>query len=168
MMKLLDIGYLIATGSIVAGFPVPGLKDSNFLTSDDVLELRQTPKSMVVLGAGPVAVELAQFFCRIGTRTTLIQRSNHILSKGDADLAHPVETRFREEGMELYTGTKLLRVESSGNSRTTFFTHEGNEKAVTSNTNSTGFLFRLTVSGEKVKEVNSGGLVSELSFNTII
>ena len=66
---------------------------------------------MIVLGAGPVAVELAQFFCRIGTQTTLIQRSDHILSKGDLDLARPVETRFREEEMKVFTGTKLLRVE---------------------------------------------------------
>lgn len=124
--------FIIATGSTVAEFPVPGLTESGFLTSDDILELRQIPESMVVLGAGPVAVELAQFFCRIGTRTTLIQRSNHILSKGDADLARPVETRFREEGMKLYTGTKLLRAKNAGDSRTVFFTHEGKEKSVTS------------------------------------
>ena len=126
--------FIIATGSKVADSTVPGLNEANFLTSDDVLELRQLPESMVVLGAGPVAAELAQFFCRIGTRTTLIQRSNHILSKGDADLARPVESRFCEEGMELYTGTKLLRVESFGDNHTIFFTHKGNEKSVTSKT----------------------------------
>ncbi|SVD78438.1 uncharacterized protein METZ01_LOCUS431292, partial [marine metagenome] len=82
--------FIIATGSTIAEFQVPGLTESGFLTSDDILELRKVPTSMIVLGAGPVAVELAQFFCRIGTRTTLIQRSNHILSKGDEDLARPV------------------------------------------------------------------------------
>ena len=123
--------FIIATGSKVAEFPIPGLAESGFLTSDGVLELRQTPESMIVLGAGPVAVELAQFFCRIGTQTTLIQRSDHILSKGDADLAGPVETRFREEGMKVYTGTKLLRVEKSEYNRTVFFTHEGQEKSIT-------------------------------------
>ena len=124
--------FIIATGSIVAQFPVPGLTRSNFLTSDDVLELRQIPKSMVVLGAGPVSVELAQFFCRIGTQTTLIQRSNHILSKGDEDLAIPIEKQFREEGMKLYTDTRLLRVEKSNDNHTVFFTHKGTEKSVTS------------------------------------
>ena len=123
--------FIIATGSKVAEFPIPGLTESGFLTSDDVLELRTIPESMIVLGAGPVAVELAQFFCRIGTQTTLIQRSDHILSKGDLDLARPVETRFREEGMKVFTGTKLLRINKSKQNRTVFFTHEGQEKAVT-------------------------------------
>ncbi|HIN27533.1 TPA: NAD(P)/FAD-dependent oxidoreductase, partial [Candidatus Poribacteria bacterium] len=91
-------------------------------------------ESMIVLGAGPVAVELAQFFCRIGTQTTLVQRSDYILSKGDEDLACPVETRFREEGMEVYTGTKLLRVEKSRYGRTVFFSHEGKEKSATAST----------------------------------
>jgi len=123
--------FIIATGSTTAKFPVPGLAEVGFLTSDDVLELREAPESMIVLGAGPVAVELAQFFCRIGTQTTLIQRSEYILSKGDEDLARPVETRFREEGMEVYTGTKVLRVEKSGYGRTVFFSHKGKEKSAT-------------------------------------
>jgi len=123
--------FIIATGSTTAEFPVPGLAEVGFLTSDDVLELREAPESMIVLGAGPVAVELAQFFCRIGTQTTLVQRSDYILSKGDEDLACPVETRFREEGMEVYTGTKLLRVEKSRYGRTVFFSHEGKEKSAT-------------------------------------
>ena len=126
--------FIIATGSTTAQFPVPGLAEVGFLTSDDVLELRETPESMIVLGAGPVAVELAQFFCRIGTQTTLVQRSDHILSKGDEDLAFPVETRFREEGMEVFTGTKLLRVEKSRYGRTVFFSHEGKEKSATAST----------------------------------
>ena len=123
--------FIIATGSTVAEFAVPGLSEAGFVTSDDVLELREAPESIIVLGAGPVAVELAQFFCRIGTKTTLIQRSDHILSKGDEDLARPVETRFREEGMNLYTGTKLLRVEKSKHGRTVFFLHEGIKKSAT-------------------------------------
>lgn len=126
--------FIIATGSSTAEFPVPGLAESGYLTSDHVLELRQAPESMIVLGAGPVAVELAQFFCRIGTRTTLIQRSDHILSKDDEDLARPVEAKFREEGMEVFTATKLLRVEQSGENRSVFFTHEGKEKSATAET----------------------------------
>ena len=126
--------FIIATGSSTAEFPVPGLAESGYLTSDHVLELRQAPESMIVLGAGPVAVELAQFFCRIGTRTTLIQRSDHILSKEDEDLARPVEAKFREEGMEVFTATKLLRVEQSGENRSVFFTHEGKEKSTTAET----------------------------------
>ena len=101
--------FIIATGSVIADYPVPGLKETGFITSDDVLEMREAPESIIVLGAGAVAVELAQFLLRIGVKVTLLQRSPHILSKGDEDLAQPVEHQFRQEGMNLFTDTKILR-----------------------------------------------------------
>ena len=61
--------------------------------------MRERPERMIVLGGGPIAVELAQFYQRIGTKVKLIQRSHHILSSGDEDLARPVDQRFRDEGM---------------------------------------------------------------------
>lgn len=122
--------FIIATGSVIGKFPLPGLEETGYITSDDVLELQKAPESMIVLGAGPVAVELAQFFCRIGTKVFLIQRSSHILSKGDEDLARPVEARFREEGMEVYTSTTLDRFSVSGSQKTVHFLHEGKEKSV--------------------------------------
>jgi len=121
--------FIIATGSSPGHVPVPGLDEVGYITSDDALELRQQPESMLVLGGGPVAVELAQFFQRLGTRVTLIQRSHHILSAGDEDLARPVEARFREEGMEVYTGTQLRRFTRDGDLKVAHFSHEGREKA---------------------------------------
>lgn len=122
--------FILATGSVVADYPVPGLKETGFVTSDDVLQMREAPESVIVLGAGAVAVELAQFFLRIGVRVTLLQRSPHILSKGDEDLARPVEHRFRQEGMDLYTGTNILRAEKQEDGSAIYFQHEGEEKRV--------------------------------------
>ncbi|MCH8313038.1 MAG: dihydrolipoyl dehydrogenase [Nitrospinae bacterium] len=122
--------FIIATGSKIAEFPVPGLAEAGYLTSDDVLEMRDAPESLIVLGAGPVAVELAQFFSRIGVKVSLIQRSQHILSSGDEDLARAVEMRFREEGMDVYTGTRILDIAHNGNDRILRFVHEGREKTV--------------------------------------
>ncbi|MDH5762317.1 MAG: dihydrolipoyl dehydrogenase [Nitrospinota bacterium] len=122
--------FIIATGSVIDQIPIPGLAKSGYLTSDDVLELKDQPESMIVLGAGPVAVELAQFYQRIGTQVTLIQRSPHILSFTDEDLARPVEDRLREEGMTLFTGTRLQEVSADGKSKTVRFQHEGKEKTV--------------------------------------
>ena len=109
--------FIIATGSKIAHFPIPGLDDAGFVTSDEVLEWTEPPRSMIVLGAGAVGVELAQFFSRIGVAVHLIQRSHHILSGGDEDLALPVQERFVEEGMRLYTGTRLLDVRNHGGLR---------------------------------------------------
>jgi len=122
--------FIIATGSKITEFPVPGLKEAGCLTSDDVLEMRAAPESLIVLGAGPVAVELAQFFARIGVKVSLIQRSHQILSGGDEDLARVVEARLREEGMDVYTGTRLLGVTKEGNDRVVKFLHESHEKTV--------------------------------------
>ena len=122
--------FIIATGSKIAQFPIPGLEEAGYVTSDDVLEMRKIPTSMIVLGAGPVAVELAQFFSRIGVKVSLVQRSHHILSSGDEDIARPVEARLREEGMELFTGTRILEVSKNGEERTLKFLHEGKEKTV--------------------------------------
>jgi pyruvate/2-oxoglutarate dehydrogenase complex dihydrolipoamide dehydrogenase (E3) component len=122
--------FIIATGSVIADYPVPGLKETGFITSDDILEMREAPESIIVLGAGAVAVELAQFLLRIGVKVTLLQRSPHILSKGDEDLAQPVEHQFRQEGMDLFTGTKILRTEKQQKNSAVYFQHEGEEKRV--------------------------------------
>ena len=117
--------FIIATGSVVANYPIPGLEETGFVTSDDILTMREAPDSIIVLGAGAVAVELAQFFLRIGTNVTLIQRSGHILSQGDEDLARPVENRFREEGMNLFTDTKIVKANRENDRSTIYFEHEG-------------------------------------------
>ena len=79
--------FIIATGSVISHIPIPGLQEAGYLTSDDALELRTAPDSMIVLGGGPVALELAQFFLRIGVNVSVIQRSAHIMSQTDEDLA---------------------------------------------------------------------------------
>ncbi len=122
--------FIIATGSRIAHFPIPGLDETGYVTSDDVLQWKKMPRSMIVLGAGPVAVELAQFFSRIGVAVHLIQRSHHILSGGDEDLARPVEARFRQEGMQVYTSTRLIGVHKNGDARVVRFLHHGEEKNV--------------------------------------
>ncbi|MDA0737773.1 MAG: dihydrolipoyl dehydrogenase [Nitrospirae bacterium] len=122
--------FIISTGSVVSRIPIPGLEEVGYITSDEALEMRDLPQSMIVLGGGAVAVELAQFFSRIGTNVTLIQRSRHIMSDGDEDLARPVEARFREEGMTVFTNTQLHRFTQDGTQKVAHFEHDGEEKTV--------------------------------------
>ena len=117
--------FILSTGSTVADIAIPGLKEVGYITSDEALELRELPESMIVLGGGPVATEFAQFFCRLGTHTTLIQRSHHIFSSTDEDLARPVEARFREEGMKVFTDTQLQKFTTKNNAKIAHFHHEG-------------------------------------------
>ncbi len=122
--------FIISTGSVVSRVPIPGLEEIGYLTSDEALELRDVPRSMIVLGGGPVALELAQFFHRIGTLVTLIQRSAHVMSQGDEDLARPVEARFLEEGMTVLTHARLHRFTRDGTQKVAHLTHEGKEKTI--------------------------------------
>ncbi len=122
--------FIIATGSSIRHIPIPGLDEVGYITSDEALDLREQPESMLVLGGGPIALELAQFYQRIGTQVHLIQRSHHVLSVGDEDLARPVEARLRAEGMQIYTGTQLHKFTQEGGLKTAHFSHEGQEKTI--------------------------------------
>lgn len=120
--------FVIATGSSIRHLPIPGLDQVGYISSDEALELREQPKSMLVLGGGPIALELAQFYQRIGTQVHLIQRSHHVLSVGDEDMARPVEARLREEGMQVYTATQLHKFTEEEGLKVAHFSHEGEEK----------------------------------------
>lgn len=100
--------FVISTGSVVAPPPFRELHEINYWTSDDALSTKELPNSLIVLGGGPVAVELAQFFLRFGVKVTLIQRSNHILRDADPDAAQAIEQVLIREGMRIFHNTKLL------------------------------------------------------------
>jgi pyruvate/2-oxoglutarate dehydrogenase complex dihydrolipoamide dehydrogenase (E3) component len=118
--------FLIATGSKVSvPQAVPGLAETPFWTSDDVLELDFIPKSVIVLGGGIVACELAQFLNRIGSKVTLIQRSPNILKDHSPAASEVVQQAFRDEGIDLHTDTKLTEVSGDKKSVTVKFTSGG-------------------------------------------
>ncbi|MFZ4683523.1 MAG: dihydrolipoyl dehydrogenase family protein, partial [Terrimicrobiaceae bacterium] len=122
--------FLIATGSVISAPPVSGLAEAGCLTSDDVLDLTELPASVIVLGAGPVALEMAHYFAALGREVTIIQRSGQLLTGVDSDIAGVVEESFRKRGAQVFTNTKLLRVERDGEIRRVVFTHDGKEKSV--------------------------------------
>ncbi len=105
--------FVVATGSVVAPAAVPGLADVGYLDSDAVLELEKIPKSVIVLGGGYTACELGQFLSRMGARTTMIVRSA-LLSHSDEDVSETLESAYREEGIEIVKGARLVSVERRG------------------------------------------------------
>ena len=117
--------FLIATGSMVNTPDIPGLRETHHWTSDDVLDLDFQPESVIVLGGGLVACELAQFLNRVGTKVIQIQRSARILKEASAEAAAVVMKAFRDERIDLRTDTELESVAKDGDGYVVRFRKDG-------------------------------------------
>ena len=101
---------LLCPGSRPAVPPIPGLAAAGYLTSESVWEIERAPGSMVVLGAGPIAMEMAQGFGRLGVEMTVLERADRVLARDEPELAARVAARLRAEGATIELGTEADRV----------------------------------------------------------
>ncbi len=124
--------FLIATGSKIQTPPVPGLAECGALTSDDALELETLPASLTVLGAGPVALELAHYFSALGVEVSVLQRGPQLLTGVDPEIARVVEEALRKRGVAIFTGTKITAIESTAAGKLVRFEHAGGHRVVES------------------------------------
>ena len=122
--------FVVATGSVISPPPLPFLRETGYLTSDDALSLRRLPRSLIILGGGAIACELAQYFARLDVRVTLLQRSPHVLRGFDADAAGVIETVLGRDGVRLFTGTKLLEAWRDGAGKGVTFEQGGRSRRV--------------------------------------
>lgn len=103
----------LTSGSWGAGItPIEGLQEMGFGTNREIFSLPRLPASMIVLGRDPIAVEMAQAFCRLGTKVHVVQRSRQILSREDKDLADELMELLRLEGVIFHLAS-LQRKSSS-------------------------------------------------------
>ena len=109
--------WVIATGSSPAPPRGDALNSISCLTNKKIFSLDELPASMIVLGAGPIAVEMAQAFNRLGTRVQVVQRSGQILSKEDKDMADTVMAAMEGEGVEFFLNCTLVDARTTGNSK---------------------------------------------------
>ncbi len=103
---------VVATGARPLVPHIPGIELVKPLTSDNIWNLREQPKKLVVLGGGPIGCELAQSFARLGTDVTLVEMSDRILIREDADVSMVVTDSFRKDGIHFLTSHNALRIES--------------------------------------------------------
>lgn len=105
---------LVATGSRPAIPPVEGLAEAGFYTHESAFEEEALPRSVVVLGAGPIGVEFAQAYGRLGVEVTLVEMAPRILPNEDAELAEQLGEHLRAEGVHVLTGMAATSAERSG------------------------------------------------------
>ena len=102
--------FVIATGSAPLAPPITGLSETPYLTNETVFELEEKPEHLVILGGGPIGLELAQAFCRLGTRVTVAEAVEP-LAKDDRELAAVVLDRLAMEGVDLRVPARVAAVE---------------------------------------------------------
>jgi dihydrolipoamide dehydrogenase len=117
--------WVIASGSRIAPATLPHLNEVGCINSDDALVLKKLPKSLIILGGGAIACEFAQFFGRMDVKTTIIQRSSQVLKEFDPDAAETIEKVFGDEGIKVFTGTRLLGAGRKGKLKTVQFEQHG-------------------------------------------
>jgi pyruvate/2-oxoglutarate dehydrogenase complex dihydrolipoamide dehydrogenase (E3) component len=118
----------IATGSVINRPGIPGVELC--LCSDNLLDLVALPVSAVVLGGGPVALEMAHYLEALGTKVTILQRNTQLLTGSDRDVAEAVATAFRNRGMAVHCGTQLKRIEKTAGGMRAVFEHGDGEESV--------------------------------------
>ncbi len=106
--------FVLATGSRPAVPPVPGLDGVPFLTNETLFERGAAPEHLIVLGGGPIGVEMAQAHRRLGARVTVLERGT-LLPKDDPDLVEIVRRRLAVEGIHTIESAAVARVERAGN-----------------------------------------------------
>ncbi len=106
--------WVIATGSSAAVPPIPGLKDIDPITNREIFSLDRLPGSMIVLGGGPIGIEMAQAFNRLGTSISVVDQAAQILGKEDPDMAEAVQAVMESEGVQFYLGATVEGASADG------------------------------------------------------
>jgi pyruvate/2-oxoglutarate dehydrogenase complex dihydrolipoamide dehydrogenase (E3) component len=101
---------LLATGSRPLTPPIDGLGEAGFLSSESLFELDRAPASVVMIGGGPISIELSQALTRLGVRVTVLQKGPRVLAREEPELARRLLEKLRAEGVELRVDVDIDRV----------------------------------------------------------
>ncbi len=104
--------FVVATGSRAFVPPVPGIEDVAYVTNETVFDQQTLPEHLIVLGGGPIGIELAQAHRHLGARVTVLEMFT-IMPKDDPELVDVVRQRLRADGIDIHEGARVQRVEKT-------------------------------------------------------
>ena len=107
--RLTSKKFIICTGSHPMIPPIEGLKNIEYLTNKNVFNLDTLPQSLIVLGGGPIGVELSQALNRLGVKIYIVEMMDRILFREDKEVSQILENRLKEEGIQILTGKKAVK-----------------------------------------------------------
>ncbi len=103
--------FVIATGASPFVPPIPGLDKIPSLTSDNIWQINELPKNLIVLGGGPIGAELAQTFARLGSHVTVVEMADRLLIREDPEVSELVKKSFETEGITVLLKTKAEQID---------------------------------------------------------
>ena len=118
---------VIAAGARPFVPPIPGLDKVEYLTSDNVWDLRELPRRMVVLGGGPIGCELTQAFGRLGAKVTQVEMAPRIMGREDVEITEMMKRKFQDEGIDVLTDHRAKEVVPEGNGGHLVCEHDGSD-----------------------------------------
>ena len=118
---------LICTGSEAAVPPIPGLDSSPVLTNREILQMKECPKSLVIIGGGVIGSEFADFYNAMGTKVTVIEMLPEILTGVDEEIAAFVRKEFEKKGVTYHLKAKVTRL----NGKEVVFEKDGQQQSIT-------------------------------------
>jgi len=104
---------IAAGGSKVGRLPIPGLEDPRVLTSDTILDLKELPDSLAILGGGVIGIEMARIFSATGVKTTIVEREPRLAPMLDVELSDALAKTFKREKVDVRTGVEVEEIQFS-------------------------------------------------------
>ncbi|MBI1743013.1 mercury(II) reductase [Candidatus Acetothermia bacterium] len=116
---------ILATGASPWAPPIPGLKEAGFLDSTDALSLKALPESMIVIGGGPIGLELGQLFARFAVKVTVLEVLSRIAASEEPEISEALTKYLQGEGLQVHAGLRIARVERQGDKYRMHVEHDG-------------------------------------------
>lgn len=104
----------IATGGRPRAPSIPGIDEAGYFTSDNIFDIVQQPKSLLVIGGGPIGCELAQTFARLGTQVTLVHDQHRLLDREDDDAAQVIIEQMEQDGVKVILNSSPTKITRTG------------------------------------------------------
>lgn len=122
--------FVVATGASPRVPPIPGLKEAGYWTYETVFDQNELPSSVAVVGGGPIGVEFAQVFARLGARVTVLEAAERLLLQEDPDVSAFVGRMLDAEGIDVRTGAAVTAVRTEGGRKVIEWTAPGSGSGV--------------------------------------
>lgn len=128
--RLTSKRFVLCPGSHPLIPPIEGIEDVDYLTNENVFDLEEIPKSIGVLGGGPIGVEMAQAMARLGADVTIVEMMDNLLFREDKDIAAALSERLRQDGINIQSGKRAVKVERAGAKIAMTLEDKGNQRSV--------------------------------------